>query len=209
MVFTHDSIGLGEDGPTHQPVEHVASLRAMPNYWVFRPADANEVSVCWKLAIEHLTGPSALVLTRQAVPTLDHHDYAQIGDPSRGAYVISDCDGEPELILLSTGSEVSLCLQAQTKLTEAGRRVRVVSMPCWELYDEQDAQWHETVLPAGVTRRLAVEAGSPFGWHRWVGPQGDLVTIPGFGASAPAKVLFEKYGFSVDNVAARASELLG
>lgn len=209
MVFTHDSIGLGEDGPTHQPVEHLAALRAIPNYWVFRPADANEVSACWKEAVERMDGPSALVLTRQDVPTIDRDGYRQIGDPSRGAYVIADAvSGEPELILLSTGSEVSLCLQAWQTLTEQGHQVRVVSMPCWELFEEQDAQWHEAVLPRAVHRRIGVEAGVSMGWHRWVGAYGDLITLDRFGASAPSEVLFEKFGFSTENVVSRALGLL-
>lgn len=209
MVFTHDSVGLGEDGPTHQPVEHVASLRAIPNYWVFRPADANEVVACWKQAIQRTEGPSALVLTRQNVPTIDAGKYHQIGDASRGAYVVADArDGDPQLILLATGSEVALCLEAWQRLNDAGHRVRVVSMPCWELFDEQDAVYHAEVLPPGCTRRIAVEAGISMGWHRWTGPAGDMITIDKFGASAPAEVVFEKYGFSVDNVVAKANVLL-
>ncbi len=208
MVFTHDSIGLGEDGPTHQPVEHLASLRAIPNYWVFRPADANEVSACWKLAIERTGGPSALVLTRQDVPTIDAASLRQVGDASRGAYVVADSDGAPELIVLSTGSEVSVCIEAWRTLTDRGHRVRVVSMPCWELFDAQGAEWRETVLPAAVTKRLAVEAGVTQGWHRWIGTAGDAITIDGFGSSAPSEVLFEKYGFSPADVVQRAERLL-
>ena len=209
MVFTHDSIGLGEDGPTHQPIEHLAALRAIPNYWVFRPADANEVRECWKQALERTEGPSCLALTRQNVPTIDLAKYRQIGDASRGAYVLADApSGQPDVILLSTGSEVSVCLEAWQKLVDAGRQPRVVSMPCWELFDAQDARWHETVLPASVTARLAVEAGVSFGWYRWIGPKGGSVTIDKFGHSAPAEVVFEKYGFTAENVAQSALSVL-
>ncbi len=209
MVFTHDSIGLGEDGPTHQPVEHLASLRATPNYWVFRPADANEVAACWKLAIERRDGPSCLALTRQDVPTLDLSEHEQRGDASRGGYVIAEAPStSPNILLLATGSEVSLCLEAWERLVEAGHQPRVVSMPCWELFEAQDPAWREQVLPRAVRARVAVEAGVSFGWDRWIGPEGKSITIDKFGHSAPAEVVFEKYGFTVENVVEVALSLL-
>ncbi|MEZ4458422.1 MAG: transketolase [bacterium] len=207
MVFTHDSIGLGEDGPTHQPVEHLASLRAIPNYVTLRPADANEVSECWKVAIEHTHGPVALVLTRQDVPTYDRSQNGAFGDATRGAYVIADSPN-PELILIATGSEVDPSFQAWKQLTADGVRARLVSMPSWEVFAAQDADWRERVLPRAVTKRLAVEAGIAMGWERWVGFDGDVVAMKSFGASAPSEVLFEKFGFSADNIAARAKALL-
>jgi transketolase len=209
MVFTHDSIGLGEDGPTHQPIAHLASLRAMPNYWVFRPGDANEVPECWKQAIERTDGPSCLVLTRQNVPTIDRSKYDQIGDPSRGGYVIADApSGSPDVILMATGSEVNVCLDAWQLLVDGGREPRVVSMPCWELFEAQGDDWIEEVLPARVTARVAVEAASPFGWSRWVGPLGATIAMDRFGASAPGDVAFEKFGFTPENVARHALDLL-
>lgn len=207
MVFTHDSIGLGEDGPTHQPIEHLASLRAMPNYWVLRPGDANEVRECWKLAIERTDGPSGLVLTRQNVPTLDREALGGFGDATRGAYVVADCEGQPDLLLLATGSEVAPCVEAQRSLRNKGIAARVVSMPCWEAFERQDAEYRERVIPSAVHRRLAVEAGSSMGWHRWVGPQGDIIAMDRFGASAPAEVLFEKFGFTADHIVERAKAL--
>lgn len=208
-VFTHDSIGLGEDGPTHQPIEHLASLRAMPNYSVFRPGDANEVGECWRAAIERTDGPSALVLTRQNVPTIDREALKTRGDATRGGYILADCDGTPDIILIGTGSEVALCVEAREKLTEAGHAVRVVSLPCWDLFEAQSDDWRETVLPAGVTKRVAVEAAATFGWERWVGADGLVVGMTSFGHSAPAEVAFEKFGFTVDNVVRHANSLLG
>ncbi|MFP4599351.1 MAG: transketolase [Persicimonas sp.] len=207
-VFTHDSIGLGEDGPTHQPVEHVASLRAMPNMALLRPADANEVRECWQLAIDNQTGPSSLALTRQSVPTFDRDALGSVGDASRGAYILADSDDEPEVILMASGSEVAVCLGAWHKLTDEGVAARVVSMPCWEAFEAQDDAWKDKVLPKSVTKRLAVEAASPFGWERYTGWEGAIHAIDGFGRSAPAEVIFEKFGFTPDNIAKKAKGLL-
>lgn len=203
-VMTHDSIALGEDGPTHQPVETIASLRVIPNLLVVRPADGNETSGAYKVAIENRKRPTLLALTRQNLPNLAG---SSIEGVAKGAYVIVDCDGTPDMILIGTGSEVSLCVKAAEKLTAEGKKVRVVSMPCWELFEEQDEAYRESVLPKAVTKRLAVEAASSFGWCRYVGPTGATVTIDTFGASAPGDVIMEKMGFTVDNVVAKAKAL--
>jgi transketolase len=203
-VMTHDSIALGEDGPTHQPVETIASLRVIPNLLVMRPADGNETSGAYKVAIENRKRPTLLALTRQNLPNLAG---SSIEGVAKGAYVAVDCDGTPDMILIGTGSEVSLCVDAAAKLTAEGHKVRVVSMPCWELFDEQDEAYRESVLPKAVTKRLAVEAGSSFGWCRYVGSAGATVTVDGFGASAPGDIIMEKMGFTVDNVVAKAKAL--
>lgn len=209
MVFSHDSIGLGEDGPTHQPIEQLASLRAIPNYTVLRPADANETSECWQVALENKTGPSALVLTRQDVPTFDRKALGTIGDATKGAYILTDApDAKPDLILISTGSEVAICMDAHKKLTADGIKTRVVSMPSWEVFAKQDKSWREQVLPPDVHARVAVEAASPMGWERYVGHQGDIIALDHFGASAPFEVLYEKFGLSPENVTKRAKALL-
>ncbi len=210
-VFTHDSIGLGEDGPTHQPVEHLASLRAMPNLYVIRPADANEVVEAWKVALNRREGPTALVLTRQGLPTLDRRRYAGARGLSRGGYVLADPPkgARPRMILIATGSEVSIALEAYKALTAAGSKVRVVNMPCWELFEVQSRAYREKVLPPSVTCRLALEAGAPLGWERYVGDRGRVLGVSKFGASAPASILFEKYGFSVQNVVRQAEKLMG
>jgi transketolase len=209
-VFTHDSIGLGEDGPTHQPVEQLASLRAVPNLLLIRPGDANEVIEAWKLALQNTHGPTALVLTRQAIPTLDRSKYAAASGTARGAYVLSEAPrGKPDAILIGTGSEVSLCVAAQEKLAMEGIKVRVVSMPSWELFDRQDAAYKESVLPSGVTARVSVEMGSTLGWDRYVGPKGKMIGMHSFGASAPLKALLKKFGFEPDNVAQAVKQLLG
>jgi len=205
-VTTHDSIGLGEDGPTHQPIEQLASLRAMPNLTVIRPADGNETSGAYKVAIEQRNAPTLLSLSRQKVPNLPGTSIERV---TKGAYVLSDSNGPPELILIGTGSEVELCLQAAQQLRDEGRNVRVVSMPSWELFDRQDAAYRESVLPASVSKRLAVEAGATFGWCRYVGTQGDAIGIDRFGVSAPGDVALENFGFTTDNVVARAKQLLG
>lgn len=208
-VFTHDSIGLGEDGPTHQPVEHLAALRATPNVTVIRPADANETVEAWKVAIQRRDGPTALALTRQALPTLDRSLADAASELARGAYVLSDFgDGEPELILMASGSEVSLIYKAAARLAAEGVTVRAVSFPSWELFEEQDDAYREAVLPKGIRKRLAVEAGAGQGWERYVGFDGAILSIERFGASAPGKVIFEKLGFTVENVIARAREVL-
>ncbi|MBI5560282.1 MAG: transketolase [Deltaproteobacteria bacterium] len=207
-VFTHDSIGLGEDGPTHQPIEHLASLRAIPNLVTIRPADAAETVVAWKVALQRKKGPVALVLTRQNVPVLERGKYSA-EDLRRGAYVIADPPGAaPELIIIATGSEVSLALSACERLLKRGIFVRVVSMPSWELFEEEGEDYRMSVLLPDVKTRLAVEAGSPMGWHKYVGDSGDIMGITSFGASAPCKALFEKFGFTVEDVEKRALELI-
>jgi transketolase len=209
-VWTHDSIALGEDGPTHQPIEQLASLRAMPHLVVIRPADAAETVVAWKVALERRHGPTALVLTRQKVPVLDRTVLAPADGLARGAYVLADGPGgRPELILIGTGSEVSLLTAAQATLAKEGVRARVVSMPSWELFAAQPAEYRAGVLPPEVGRRLAVEAAATFGWERWVGPQGSVIGIDRFGASAPGEVNMHELGFTVDHVLARARALLG
>lgn len=208
-VFTHDSIGVGEDGPTHQPVEHLAALRAIPNLITLRPADANEVREAWRIAIENRRRPTALVLTRQNLPTLDRTVYAPAEGVRRGAYVLADLgQGRPQLLLMASGSEVSLIVEAGKRLAERGLAVRLVSFPSWELFAEQEAAYQEAVLPPDLRRRVAVEAGVTQGWQRWVGPEGRIVGLDRFGASAPAAVIFEQLGFSVAHVEAVALELL-
>jgi transketolase len=198
FVFTHDSVGLGEDGPTHQPVEHLTSLRLIPNLVVIRPADANETAQAWKVAISRRDGPTALALTRQALPVLDTPALVE-----KGAYVLKDF-GEPEIILMASGSEVSLILEAAQKLADEGRGVRVVSFPSWELFEKQDEAYRESVLPKRIQRRLAVEAGAAFGWERYAGA---VLDIERYGASAPYKIIFENLGFTVENIAAKAKEI--
>jgi transketolase len=208
-VFTHDSIGVGEDGPTHQPVEQLASLRAIPGFMVLRPADANEVTEAWKVVMQLRHEPAALILTRQALPTIDRTKYAPASGVAKGAYVIAEAKGgTPELILMATGSEVSLCLSAYEQLTAEGRKVRVVSMPSWELFDKQTPEYRETVLPHAVTARISVEQASTFGWARYVGEAGTSIGMKTFGASAPLKELQKKFGFTPDAVVAAARELL-
>jgi transketolase len=208
-VYTHDSIGLGEDGPTHQPVEHLAAMRAIPNMTMIRPGDANEVAEAWKAAIERRDAPTALSLTRQSLPTLDRSRYAKAAGLQKGAYVLADLgEGEPEILLMASGSEVQLIVEAGDKLSADGGAVRVVSFPSWELFEAQPQAYRDEVLPPGLTKRLAVEAGVSQGWRRWVGDVGDMITIDRYGASAPGDVLMEKMGFSADNVVARAKALL-
>ena len=209
-VFTHDSIALGEDGPTHQPIEQLASLRAIPGLTVIRPADANETAVAWRVAVTSKNRPVLLVLTRQDVPTLDRGKHPSANGLAQGGYVIGGAEYDtPDLILIASGSEVSLITSAAEALGQDGIKVRCVSMPSWDLFDAQPDSYRESVLPRSVTRRLAVEAGSPMGWERYVGQAGDVVAIDHFGASAPAKVLLKEFGFSADNVVARARKLLG
>ena len=207
-VMTHDSIGQGEDGPTHQPIETIASLRAIPNLTVIRPCDGTETSGAYKVAIANAKAnkPSLLAFTRQNVPNLAG---TSIEGVSKGAYVLVDSQGTPDLILIGTGSEVSLCVTAAEKLTAEGKKVRVVSMPAWDLFEAQTADYKESVLPKAVTKRLSVEAACSFGWHKYVGTEGDTVSIDTFGASAPGGVCLEKFGFTVDNVLAKAKALLG
>jgi transketolase len=200
FIFTHDSVGLGEDGPTHQPVEHLMSLRLIPNLVVLRPADANETAQAWKVAIENRHGPTVLALTRQNLPTLEPSN-AQLVE--KGAYVLKDF-GAPEIILMASGSEVSLILEAAQKLADEGRGVRVVSFPSWELFEQQDEAYRESVLPKNIQKRLAVEAGATLGWERYAA---SVIGIDRYGASAPGKVIFEKLGFTVENVVTKAKEL--
>jgi transketolase len=207
-IYTHDSIGLGEDGPTHQPVEHLAALRAIPRLAVFRPADANEVRECWKAALRW-DGPAALALTRQNVPVFDRSAVASAEKTARGAYTLREAGGGgPDVILVATGSEVAIALAAADVLEQEGAAVRVVSMPCWELFEQQDEGYQQEVLPRGVTAKVVVEAGIRQGWDRWVGNEAAFVTIDRFGASAPYTVLYEKYGITVERVVAEAQRLL-
>jgi transketolase len=208
-VFTHDSIGLGEDGPTHQPIEQLASLRAIPGLCVIRPADANEVIEAWKIAITRTNKPTAIALTRQSVPTLDRETLASAKELTKGAYVLKDFGaGDPEIILIASGSEVHLVLDAAKTLAKDGVNCRVISFPSWELFEQQDMQYKNSVIPPTITRRLAVEAGSPLGWERWVGSEGKILGINRYGASAPGKLVMEKYGFTVENVIQQALSLL-
>jgi transketolase len=208
-AYTHDSIGLGEDGPTHQPVEHYMALRAIPNLWFIRPADANETAYAWKVALEREGGPVALALTRQKVPTLDRSEVAAAAGVEKGAYVLWDSGDEPDLILIATGSEVWLALDAAKRIAdENGTGVRVVSMPCWELFEQQTPEYREEVFPPEVRARLAVEAGVALGWKQWVGDRGESVSLNRFGASAPGQTVLERLGYNVDNVVGRAQALL-
>ncbi|MFQ5427844.1 MAG: transketolase [Thermodesulfobacteriota bacterium] len=208
-VFTHDSVGLGEDGPTHQPVEQLASLRAIPGLTVLRPADAAETVAAWRVALEQKKGPVALILTRQGLPVIDREICASAAGVERGAYVLKDpAEGHPSMILIATGSEVCLVLTAAEKLAERGISTRVVSMPSWELFEEQDEAYRHDVLPPSIKARLAVEAGVSQGWHSYVGTEGEVIGINRFGASAPFKEVFEQFGLTVSNVVARALALL-
>ncbi len=208
-IYTHDSIGLGEDGPTHQPVEHIAALRAIPNLVVIRPADANEVTEAWKVAISRRNGPTALILTRQAIPVLDRSIYAPADGLHKGAYVLADMgDSEPELILMASGSEVCLITEAGARLASEGVNVRLISFPSWELFKAQDENYQNQVLPPGIKARLSVEAGISQGWDRWVGDLGGSISVDRFGASAPYKIIFENFGLTVDNVFYMAHQLL-
>ncbi|HRR42274.1 MAG TPA: transketolase C-terminal domain-containing protein, partial [Syntrophales bacterium] len=207
FVFTHDSIAVGEDGPTHQPVEHLMSLRAIPNLTVLRPADANETAAAWRFALQN-RGPVALILTRQNLPVLDADRHPVIEGVPKGAYIIADVGDLPEVILMATGSEVHLALSAFTELAKRGLKTRVVSMPSWELFQRQPRSYRDQVIPPDVRARLAVEAGSTLGWWKWVGDRGDVVGLDGFGASAPGGVVMEKYGFTVENIVRRTLALL-
>jgi transketolase len=208
-VFTHDSIAVGEDGPTHEPVEQLAGLRSVPNLNVIRPGDANETAVAWKVAIETSDRPTVLVLSRQNVPTLDRTVFANPEGLRRGAYVLLDVDGAtPDLIVIGTGAETGLVAEAVQKLQADGIKVRAVSMPSWELFEQQDQAYRDSVLPPQVTKRLAVEAGVRQGWERWVGDHGSGIGVDRYGASAPGQTVLEKYGFTVDNVIVQAKALL-
>ena len=207
-VFTHDSIGLGEDGPTHQPIEHLAGLRGIPGLTVIRPADGNEATEAWAFAVQH-NGPTLLVLTRQTVPHLDRSGAKDTG-VARGAYVLADAEGgAPDVILIGTGSEVSLCVQAREKLRDFGVKARVVSMPSWSLFEAQEESYRESVLPRSIRKRVTVEAASPIGWHRWAGDEGAVIGVERFGASAPGQEVLEHLGFTPERVAAAALRVLG
>jgi transketolase len=209
-VFTHDSVGLGEDGPTHQPIEQLAALRAIPGLIDLRPADAAETVEAWRFAMEHRDGPIFMALTRQAVPHLDRERFAPASGLRKGAYVLAEAEnGDPRVILIATGSEVAIAMEAREALESDGIPTRVVSMPSWMLFDRQPRAYREQVLPPAVTARVSVEAGSPIGWHRWVGPSGEIVGITRFGESAPAKRVFEELGFTAENVANKARVALG
>jgi len=209
-AWTHDSIGLGEDGPTHQPVEHYAALRAIPNLWFIRPADANETVYAWKIALQREGGPVALALTRQKVPTFDRSEVAPAEGVERGAYALwesEEANGSPDLLLLATGSEVWVTLEAAKRLAEHGLHARVVSMPCWELFEAQPRDYRDEVLLPDVKARLSVEAGVAQGWHRWVGDEGDSVALDRFGSSAPGATVLERLGYNAENVVNRAVAL--
>jgi transketolase len=206
-VYTHDSIGVGEDGPTHEPVEQIASLRAIPGMTVLRPCDANETRVAWQVAVENRSGPTVLVFSRQHTPTLDRARLAPAAGLRRGAYVLNPGERDPQLVLIGTGTEVALVVGAEPLLRERGVRVRLVSMPSWELFALQSDEYRESVLPRAVKARLAVEAARSFGWERWVGNDGDILSVDRFGASAPGGVVLKEYGFSIENVVARALAL--
>jgi transketolase len=209
FVFTHDSIGLGEDGPTHQPVEHLASLRAMPNMWVIRPGDANETAEAWRMALERKTGPTCIVLSRQGVPTQDRSKTAPASEARKGGYVLSDAPGgAPQAILLATGSELPIAVEAQTQLAAAGVRARVVSLPCWEAFAAQSREYQQSVLPSEVPVRVSIEAGATFGWQKWIGDRGVAIGLDRFGASAPDKIIYKELGLTAENVAKTVQGLL-
>lgn len=206
-VFTHDSVGLGEDGPTHQPIEHLAALRAMPNLTVIRPADANETAQAWKVTLEKRDGPVALVLTRQSLPVYDRTHMGDAANLSRGAYILLDSDRVyPDVLLLASGSEVQFAVEAHARLAEQGIGAHVISMPSWELFKQQPDEYREFVLPSSVKARVAIEAGSPMGWRQWVGPHGAIIGLERYGASAPYKTIYEQLGFTTDNLVLRALE---
>jgi transketolase len=208
-VLTHDSIGLGEDGPTHEPIEHLAALRAIPQLVTMRPGDANEVAEAYRAILKFTDRPVALILSRQNLPTLDRGVYAPAAGVARGAYVLADAEGgQPRVLLMGTGSELSLCVGAYERLKQEGIAARVVSMPSWELFEDQDQAYRDQVLPPAVTARVAVEAGCPQGWDKYIGPRGRFVGMHGFGASAPAPALFKEFGITVDNVVANAKAAL-
>jgi transketolase len=207
-VFTHDSIGLGEDGPTHQPIEHLAALRAIPNLVTIRPADANETKEAWKAAVIRRDGPTALIFSRQNLPTLDRGLMAGAEGLQKGAYVLADLGkGNPDLIIMASGSEVQLALDSADALVNKGKNVRVVSFPSWELFEKQSKEYQDSVLIPTVKNRIAIEAGIKQGWEKWLGEKGLMIGMTGYGASAPAEILFEKFGFTVSNVVDKVLDL--
>ena len=207
-VFTHDSIAVGEDGPTHQPIEHITALRTIPNLTVIRPADANETVEAWRIAMNRMKGPVALILTRQKLPNIDQNRYASARNLEKGAYILNDSQGAPDIILIATGSEVSLVMSAQAELQKENIRARVVSMPSWELFQKQDKSYQDEVLPPAIKKRLAVEAGITLAWYKYVGSEGDVLGIDRFGASGPGDEVMQKFGFTVENVCRRARAIL-
>jgi transketolase len=207
-VFTHDSIGLGEDGPTHQPIEHFAALRAIPGLLFIRPADANETAQAWRVAIEHKDGPVAIILTRQGLPVIDQEKYPSAKNLEKGAYIIKDCEGVPDVLILASGSEVSISIKAGEMLQAEGIKARVVSFPCWELFDKQPKEYKDSVLPNNVKARVSVEAGVNLGWEKFIGLDGASVSIEKFGASAPGPILMEKYGFTPENIVKNVKSIL-
>jgi transketolase len=208
-VFTHDSVGLGEDGPTHQPIEQLASLRAVPHCTVIRPGDANEAAEAWRVTVEHQQGPVALILSRQKLPTLDRTVFAPVDGLRKGAYILKEADGgSPDVILISTGSELGLIVDAQKLLAEQGVKTRLVSMPSWELFDAQPEDYRKSVLPVNV-KKLSVEAGASQGWHKYTGTDGDVIAIDHFGASAPYETIYKNFGLTPENIANRALVLIG
>ena len=207
-VFTHDSVAVGEDGPTHQPVEHIASLRAIPGLTVIRPADAVETAEAWRLAVNNTDGPVALILSRQKLPVVDRTEYAPADGLAKGAYILADSDQKPEIILIATGSEVSITLEAETELKRKGIQVRVVSMPSWELFEKTSQEYKDNILLPDVTTRIAVEAGLSMGWERYVKDAGETVSIERFGASAPGGTLLKKFGFTSEAIVQKAMALL-
>jgi transketolase len=204
-VLTHDSIGLGEDGPTHQPIEHLASLRAMPNVHVYRPADTMETAECWELAVQRHDGPSLLVLTRQALPALRFDISENLC--ARGGYVLAEAEGARQATLIATGSEVSLAMEARATLAAEGIQTAVVSLPCWDLFETQDAEYRAAVIGTGF--RVGIEAGGGFGWDRWLGPDGVFIGMTGYGASAPASVLYKHFGITAEAAVAAVRKRLG
>jgi transketolase len=208
FVYTHDSIGLGEDGPTHQPVEQLVSLRSIPNLTVIRPADANETAEAWRYAVEHKTGPVALALTRQNLPVFDRTKYSPASGLFKGAYILSGCEGEPDVLLIATGSEVQLAVKAQIELSKENIRSRVISFPSWEIFEKQDENYKQSIFPKAVKKRVVIEAGSPLGWERYAGDEGVIIGIDKFGASAPGNVVMEKYGFTVGNVVGKVKGVI-
>jgi transketolase len=208
-VWTHDSIGVGEDGPTHEPVEHLMALRAVPNLRVIRPADADETAEAWRVAMERTEGPTALVLTRQKLANIDRTSRGAASGLKRGAYVLSDPpDGAPQVLVIATGSEVEIALEAQSSLSKEGIRCRVVSMPCWELFEAQDPAYRESVLPPSISARVSIEAGVTFGWSRYIGSAGKAIGVDRFGASAPGEVIYEKLGLTPQAVSSAVKSLL-
>jgi len=207
FVYTHDSIGLGEDGPTHQPIEQIATLRLIPNMATWRPCDAVESAVAWKCAVERSGGPSSLIFSRQNLPH-QQRDATQLANIAKGGYVLQDCAGTPDAIIIATGSEVALAMDAAAQLGGQGKKIRVVSMPCTNVFDTQDDAYRESVLPKAVTSRVAVEAGVTDGWYKYVGSNGKVVGIDRFGESAPADQLFKYFGFTVENVVKAVTEVL-